>query len=367
MQKIDYTILKSNEIEFEKAICQLVKSAGDNCVRLCFFIDAKSSQDYAEKRESIRRILCDDCGESTPTWSVISQKPLDCSVVLEVHSAQNCTITYKSDYIILESESAKELILSGICGDLNDSIYDQSHSAFKRIESIFSCEGFTFSNVVRQWNYIERIVAIENNHQHYQSFNDVRSEHYSNQVWSDGYPAATGIGTQFGGIVIDLDAIIIKDSEVQIRKIDNDFQVAAHAYSKGVLIGEEIGKTTPKFERAKSVATQKENKVYISGTAAIIGEESLVGVKFDKQIKATMINIENLICERTFRNSDIRTPSPMKLDMLRVYLKYEYDTEGAMDYMESSYGETPVCYLLGDVCRDELLVEIEGVASKLNN
>ncbi len=364
MQTIEYTIRKSSEGDFKEAICQVVSGLVYNCVRLCFFIDANCSSDYSTKKDIIQSVICDQFSGNIPTWSVISQKPLDCSVTLEVQSVSDCVITHKSGYIVLESELAKELIISGVCGDVNDSILSQSESAFKQIESIFNCEGFTFSNVVRQWNYIERIVAVEDGHQHYQSFNDVRSEHYCAQSWMDGYPAATGIGTQFGGIVIDLDAVVVKDNEVQIRKIDNDLQVAAHAYSKGVLIGDESCKTTPKFERAKSVSTLNENKVYISGTAAIIGEESLVGVSFDRQIKATMVNVENLICERTLKNSDIRVSQPLKLNMLRVYLKHEYDIDGAVEYMQESYGEIPASYLLGDVCRDELLVEIEGIAYK---
>lgn len=365
MERIDYTLIKSDKVDFREAIYQLVGKIKQNCVRLCFFIDASSSHDYVEKKMIVSAAISNVFAERVPTWSVISQKPLDCSVVLEIQYAVDCTIIYKSKYIILESEFAKELIMSGVCGDISNSIFDQSESSFQEIERVFKCEGFEFCNVIRQWNYIERIVAIDDNHQHYQDFNDVRSRHYSKQNWRDGYPAATGIGTQFGGVVIDLDAVIIKSDDVQIRKIDNDLQVAAHAYSKEVLIGEECCKTTPKFERAKSISSLEDNRVYISGTAAILGEESLVGVDFKRQIEATMLNIENLICERTLVNSNIRTPSPMRLDMLRVYLKYEQDVESAIEYMRSNYGEIPACYLLGDVCRDELLVEIEGIAYKI--
>ena len=368
MQTIDYAIVKSNEIEFKKAICQLVDGlAGRNCVRLCLFIDARSNGDYIEKKSVIQSVISAEFGLSAPTWSVIAQKPLDCCVVLEVQSAKNCTVVHKPGYITLESAYAKEILISGVCGDVNDSIYDQSHSVFKKIEDIFRCEGVTFSDVVRQWNYIERIVAVESGDQHYQSFNDVRSEHYCNESWGGGYPAATGIGTQFGGVIIDLDVVIAKCGGVRIRKIDNDLQVAAHEYSKGLLIGDLSIKTTPKFERAKSIATQDENRVYISGTAAIVGENSLEGVCFEEQIKATMLNIENLICERTFVLSDIRTPSPMKINMFRVYLKFERDVAEAVEYMSSNYGDVAVSYLLGDVCRDELLVEIEGVAYEDKN
>lgn len=362
MTNIVYNIVKSNESSFAKAISQLVKGLGADCIRLIFFVDASSSSDYTEKKDIICSAICVEFGSNTPTWSVVSEKPLDCNVTLEVHRVKNCTITHKRGYIVLESALAKGVIISGACGDVNDSIYNQSHSAFNQIKEIFSAEGVSFSNVVRQWNYIEKIVAVEDKHQHYQDFNDVRSGHYSTQSWVDGYPAATGIGTQFGGIVIDLDAVIVKDAELQVRKIDNDLQIAAHAYSKVVLIGEDSKKTTPKFERAKSLSSSDVNRIYISGTAAITGEESLVGVGFEKQIAATMLNIEHLICESTLKKSDVRVLSPMKFDMFRVYLKHENDIQKAIDYMSKNYGTIPTSYLLGDVCRDELLVEIEGIA-----
>ena len=54
-----------------------------------------------------------------------------------------------------------------------------------------------FGDIVRQWNYLERITDITHGNQCYQDFNDVRTLFYASSAWESGYPAATGIGTQY--------------------------------------------------------------------------------------------------------------------------------------------------------------------------
>lgn len=137
--------------------------------------------------------------------------------------------------------------------------------------------------------------------------------------------------------------------DVFATPIDNKLQVAAHAYSEQVLEEARQKKTTPKFERAKSMTFRERRLVYISGTAAIRGEESLKGVGLERQLQITMENIAQLIGDA-------------RLVMLRVYLKNESDYEEARRGLESYGLNIPVSYLRAGVCREELLIEIEGIA-----
>ncbi|MDL2221945.1 endoribonuclease L-PSP, partial [Parabacteroides sp. OttesenSCG-928-N08] len=89
--------------------------------------------------------------------------------------------------------------------------------------------------------------------------------------------------------------------------------------------------------------------IYISGTAAIRGEESLTGVGLDRQLHITMENIAELIGDA-------------KPVMLRVYLKEKEFYEEACRLMNEYKLNIPISYMWADVCRDELLIEIEGVA-----
>ena len=52
-------------------------------------------------------------------------------------------------------------------------------------------------------------------------------------------------------------------------------------------------KTTPKFERAKRLTSGNNSMIYISGTAAIRGEETLIGVGLERQLHITMEILQN--------------------------------------------------------------------------
>ena len=152
-----------------------------------------------------------------------------------------------------------------------------------------------------------------------------------------------------GGILVDLDAAVFSNPDCYATPIDNKLQVAAHAYSEGVLEPAHSKKTTPKFERAKSMTFGEREVIYISGTAAIRGEESLIGVGLERQLHITMENIAELIGEA-------------KLKMLRVYLKEKSFFEEAERLLNAYELNIPISYMWADVCRDELLIEIEGIA-----
>ena len=49
-------------------------------------------------------------------------------------------------------------------------------------------------------------------------------------------------------------------------------------------------------------------------------------------------------------------------DLLRIYVKRKEDIEAVKEYMETHYPTAMKHYLVADVCRPELLVEIEGIA-----
>lgn len=87
--------------------------------------------------------------------------------------------------------------------------------------------------------------------------------------------------------------------------------------------------------------------MYLSGTAAIRGEVSLAEADVVAQLRITLENIRHLIGDASMK-------------LLRVYLKNENDYNKVHDSLEGE--EICISYLLADVCRDELLIEIEGIA-----
>ncbi|GBU08022.1 hypothetical protein AwDysgo_13530 [Bacteroidales bacterium] len=290
----------------------------------------------------------------------------------EIELEKNDIILYKAylkfPYVVVESPQSKRLFLGGIAKKASSkSILLQAEYIFTIIESILEIEKMPISSIVRQWNYIQAITKIDCEHQHYQDFNDARTIFYNKTTWDDGYPAATGIGTSFGGLVIDLEAVLPKGSKVKIRGIDNKLQIPAFDYSQKVLLGkgdEKLrAKSTPKFERAKAVIDNKVGLLYISGTAAIKGETCLGKVDLKEQTLATLENISHLLLPQTLEEAGIDYGCDIRLISLRVYLKKKSFYEDVKKIIDKEYINLEIIYLLADVCRDELLIEIEAMAS----
>ncbi len=357
--KIKYRILKTAKASFPEMVDALLAliPKDESILRLAFFGTPHTNEEYVNRRTILWDKVHAYYGDQEPTLSYVSQPPLDASLILEVHSFlpdKNDSIIYKTlngyPYVILENKEGRFLFAGGFQGDvINDSIDKQSKEVFSLIHGLLELENFPINSIVRQWNYIEQITSFQVDDQNYQSFNNARSDFYGKTTWTNGYPAATGIGANLGGILVDLDVAIFTSPDAFVTPIDNKLQIAAHAYSEKVLEKAQTQKATPKFERAKSMTFDGRRVIYISGTAAIRGEESLKGVGLEKQLHITMENISQLTGDA-------------KLVMLRVYLKNKNDYELSEKLMNEYNLSIPISYMCADVCRDELLIEIEGMA-----
>ncbi|MDR3142018.1 MAG: endoribonuclease L-PSP [Tannerellaceae bacterium] len=357
--KIKYTIYTTEKALFPVMIDNLLKQIPDNesILRLAFFGTPATNEEYIARRAILWNKVRNHYGDNEPNLSYVSQPPLNAPLILEVHSFvpdSGDIITYKKlqeyPYVILENADARFLFAGGFQSDVaNKSIKQQSDDVFGKIDELVKRENFPVNSIIRQWNYIEKITCYQEENQNYQSFNNARGNFYAKATWVNGYPAATGIGANLGGMLIDLDAVVFKSPRAYATPIDNKLQVAAHAYSEKVLEKAQKRQTAPKFERAKSMTFGDRRLVYISGTAAIRGEESLKGVGLERQLHITMENIAQLT-------------GNAKPVMLRVYLKDKEDYRLSERLMNEYNLPVPISYMCADICRDELLIEIEGIA-----
>lgn len=346
-------------------------------LRLVFFGCPDDNRQYLDQRNRLMLLVAQRYGEEQmPLVTYVAQKSLDSGLVVE---AQTVGPLWKdrlerkqigdTRYITVQTDGAKLLFTEGILpSSLDAPMLDQSTEVLETLERILEAEGIAIHSIVRQWNYIEQITAHSCGNQHYQDFNDARSHFYAKTDWPTGYPAATGIGTNLGGIMVEVDCLEPQGDRYGTIALDNQLQVAAHVYSQQVLIGvaDKVfqQKTTPKFERAKAVvdSTTREGQVYISGTAAIRGEESLTGVGIAKQTVITLENIEYLISSSNLKKYGVEVKKAPEIKIFRVYLKSENLYAEARKILKQRYPDVPALYVLTDVCRDELLIEIEGVA-----
>lgn len=328
-------------------------------IKLTIFSKPADNSEYRHHLTTIDKVAKEIFGGLPPLTSYVAQKTSHGGVTIEAVyvTDSNAKIEYHRNYRLITIDGCTELITGGIIPRFDGgSTFEQSTDIFEGIAKMLMSNGFKPSDIYRQWNYIPGITVLNEGSQNYQEFNDARSIFYGDDTWNNGYPAATGIGTSAGGVVVEISAI--KGEKCANLPIDNPLQIAAHSYSQQVLDGKVIEqlseRTTPKFERARLL----DDTVLISGTAAIKGECSNYSTDAVEQATETMEIMDKL----TSKDNIPVDNNGSQYDLLRVYVKRENDIPAVYEYMQRHYPAAQKHYLVADVCRPELLIEIEGVA-----
>ncbi len=328
-------------------------------IKLVIFSKPSDDTEYKQNLETIDEVVKEIFGDLPPLTSYIAQKTSHGGITVEATyiTTSDTKIEHHRNYRLITIGGCTELMTGGIVPRFDGgSTFEQSTDIFEGIAKMLKSNGFKPSDIYRQWNYIPGITVQNDGSQNYQEFNDARSIFYDSDTWVCGYPAATGIGTSAGGVVVEICAI--KGERCPNLPIDNPLQIAAYNYSQQVLDGKVIEqlneRTTPKFERARLLG----DTVLISGTAAIKGECSNYSTDAVEQAAETMEIIDELTSKW---NIPIENSGSV-YGLLRVYVKRESDIPAICEYMQSHYPAANKYYLVADVCRPELLIEIEGVA-----
>lgn len=291
------------------------------------------------------------------------QAPLDCDLLMEVYYGvspewkRTLFLNSAGGVILFEHDGLS--VSNGFAASNTGDCMTDSDLAFRTLQQLLSETGFEISDITRQWNYIEDILSTRENHQNYQIFNDARTIFYQDHFREKGYPAATGIGMQKGGVLIEY--VAIRGDQVYNVPIDNPQQIPAHQYHQDCLMGLPTGdsKTTPKFERGRFVNIQGEEVFFISGTAAIMGEKTASPGDAEQQTRLTIDNIDRLVAKENLLENNIK-PRELRYNYLRIYLKHKKDFNKVREICLDRYGNVPIVWLQADICRDDLEVEIEG-------
>ena len=257
---------------------------------------------------------------------------------------------------------------------LTEDVYEQSVASFRRLNTTLLSEGVEFDNVIRTWLYIGNITEptfskTEGETQRYKELNRARTDFFRKITFFEGlmppswsvpaYPASTGIGGN--GNTLVMSALAVKtDSQhrATIVPLENPQQVSAFDY------GAEYSPKSPKFSRALLLASGDSGVIFVSGTASITNAESRFDDEPIAQTNQTMENIEVLIAEENLAAHG-KKGFGCRLDELaavRVYIKRPQDYEVIRDICEREMPNVQKIYTFSDVCRPELLVEIEGIA-----
>ncbi|SAK96584.1 endoribonuclease L-PSP [Caballeronia hypogeia] len=211
-----------------------------------------------------------------------------------------------------------------------------------------------FPKIFRMWNFIPRING-ENGEglEVYRDFCRGRALAFEQDYAADaGMPAATGIGTWGEGVGF----YFLACRESTVRHIENSRQTPAYKYPR------RYGPRPPSFARA----TLMRDTLFVSGTASILGHATMHAGDLARQWDVTIGNIAHLIgAENLAAHGATGGYTLHDLDQIKVYYRHAADRL-AVESLARAVFHPHACirYLKVDICRADLLVEIEGVASR---
>ena len=201
------------------------------------------------------------------------------------------------------------------------------------------------SRMAKVWNYLGAINEGDGDEERYRKFSVGRAAAFAEFALLDhSAPAGTGIGTtRARGLTI-----ITLASRHPLLLAENPRQTSAFQYPR------QYGPSSPKFARGAAVFAGSHALHLLSGTAAIVGHESLHPADVELQLDETLRNIAALGESISVLDGD---------SVHRVYMREPGDINTIAAKLESQLGikQEEMLFLRGDICRSELLIEIDGV------
>jgi len=203
-----------------------------------------------------------------------------------------------------------------------------------------------FAAPIRFWNYLTAITEDDSGLERYRRFNIGRHQAFSARLRQPLPPAASGVGGHRGASVIYFLA-----AHQAAQAVENPRQVSAYSYPPI------YGPRSPSFSRASIHRLGTAETLFVSGTASIVGHETRHLGDLHGQIAETIENLRALIGA-----ADQAAPAPLgDCWAFKVYLHDSGYRETVNRAIEAAFGSgCQRLYLRGDMCRSELLVEIEA-------
>lgn len=222
-------------------------------------------------------------------------------------------------------------------------------------------------HAVRFWAFVPRIHA-DYGHglDRYMAFNAGRFAAFS--AWLGGkesfgrsMPTASAVGSRTSDFAIHCLA-----SRWPGQPVENPRQIPAYQYSK------RFGPLPPCFARATLLKRKPfhDDLLLVGGTASIVGEDSLHQGAVVLQARETFRNLASLVCSAAqgaagpLPESDREVAGWLaQFREIRAYYRETQHSQQVRDLVQAAFsGAERIETFPAELCRSELLVEIEGVA-----
>jgi enamine deaminase RidA (YjgF/YER057c/UK114 family) len=325
--------------------------------------------------DECRRIIRNFYGDELPVTSYIPQPPCQGKLVaiealgvgrgrgeveIQRHSEQLVVVRHNNIAWVHAAQLVPQTQSAGA--------YQDAIRAFQQVGGLLAGVGVRFDQVIRTWLYLGGIVEAEGPVQRYQELNRARADFYRDIRFLDGrlppgrpspvFPASTGIGTDGRAMMISAIALATDREDILAVPLENPRQTSAYDYSA------HYSPKSPQFSRAMALSCGTYATIFISGTASITHSETRHVGNAAGQTGETLDNIAALISEQNLCRHGLPGLGTTldSLGLVRVYIKRQADYAATRAVCEKRLGEVPTIYALADICRPELLVEIEAIA-----
>lgn len=223
---------------------------------------------------------------------------------------------------------------------LSEDIEQAAHDAYTRLRAFVSASATP--QLLRVWNFFDRLNQGAGDAERYRRFCVGRHRAIAAPGFEALLPAATVIGTNTPGLVLQF----LAGTQAGVQ-VENPRQTPAFRYPR------DYGPISPSFSRATRVGAH----LLVSGTAAVVGHQTLHPGDAAAQIEEIDANVAALL-----EHARAGLPGGWRAQALRVYLRREEDQAVVLPRVRECFGaHTPIAVLRGDISRADLMVEIEGV------
>jgi chorismate lyase/3-hydroxybenzoate synthase len=167
-------------------------------------------------------------------------------------------------------------------------------------------------------------------------------------------PAATAIGAPAGEAALQ---VYFLAASLPGLDVENPRQVSAWRYPR------QYGPKSPLFSRGTILRLNGSQQFLISGTASVLGHQTHHENQVANQLSESLRNVSSLLDEGHRLMGDARA----SLDsdgILKVYVRNPDHLELIRRTLDNEApAEIPRIYLQGDICRENLLTEIDGIVN----
>lgn len=213
--------------------------------------------------------------------------------------------------------------------------------------------------LLRLWNYLPRIHDDDDALERYRRFNLGRAQAFrdAGRDLHEGAPAACALGTPGGPLRV----MFLAGRAAAPVAVENPRQVSAYRYPAA------YGPASPTFSRAALAdAGDGRAALFVSGTASIVGHASAHPGDVAAQARETLANLTAVTAAARARSTAAFDLSSLRLV---VYLRHAADLPVVRGVLAAALGAgSPsvgdAVWLQADICRRELLVEIEAHAQR---